>query len=90
MHKNFLIYLTIASSFFQYFLQILLLNLSLNFISKFIEKKRRKKITESEDTEKQPVNHIFIGYLDGADPFRALVSCSMESIYKFPSIRGTA
>lgn len=25
---------------------------------------------ESEGTEKQPVNHIFIGYLDGADPFR--------------------
>lgn len=87
MHKNFLIYLTIGSSFFQYLLQILLLNF---FVSKFIEKKRRKKITESEDTEKQPVNHIFIGYLDGADPFRALVSCSMESIYKFPSIRGTA
>lgn len=87
MHKNFLIYLTIASSFFQYLLQILLLNF---FVSKLIEKKRRKKITKSEDTEKQPVNHIFIGYLDGADPFRALVSCSMESIYKFPSIRGTA
>lgn len=87
MHKNFLIYLTIASSFFQYLLQILLLNF---FVSKLIEKKSRKKITESEDTEKQPVNHIFIGYLDGADPFRALVSCSMESIYKFPSIRGTA
>lgn len=87
MHKNFLIYLTIASSFFQYLLQILLLNF---FVSKLIEKKRRKKITESEDTEKQLVNHIFIGYLDSADPFRALVSCSMESIYKFPSIRGTA
>lgn len=80
--KNFLIYLTIASNIF-----------SLNFfffVFKLIEKKRKKRESEEGHREATIVNHIFIGYLDGADPFRALVSCSMESIYKFPSIRGTA